>query len=62
MYSSRGDNIFLTQIKVIEEKQSGNNTNAVLNDINDLHIESAKIMYFDLRAMFLEIVPIKMKF
>ena len=59
-YSSEGDNhsIFLTKIKIKEGKQSGNNTDAVLNVIADLKSENAKIIHFDLKAMFLGIVLI----
>ena len=59
-YSSEGDNhsIFLTKIKIKEGKQSGNNTDAVLNVIVDLKSENAKIIHFDLKAMFLGIVLI----
>ena len=47
MYSSEWDGILLSQIKVREKKQSGNNADAVLNDITDLESESTKIMYLD---------------
>ena len=58
MYSSEWDGILLSQIKVREKKQSGNNADAVLNDITDLESESTKIMYLDPKAMFPKIVLI----
>ena len=58
MYSSEWDGILLSQIKVREKKQSGNNADAVLNDITDLESESTKIMYLDPKAMLPWIVLI----
>ena len=57
IYSSEGDGIFLMQIKVRDEKESGNNVIAVLNYITILENESAKIMYFDIKTIFLWLVP-----
>ena len=48
---------FFTLIKVRQEKKSADNTYVVLNDIKVLESESAKIMYFDFKAIFLGIVP-----
>ena len=45
------------QIKVRDEKQSGNNVIAVLNYITISESESAKIMYFDIKTIFLWLVP-----